>query len=131
MVAAGTILLVDDDLAVLTIASRLLRGAGHRVVTASSSSAAIAEVRRTPDAIHVVVTDISMPDMSGPALLEEIARIAPATRGVLMSGAVFGATGEQPMRSAPVVAKPFPPGALESAVARALNSGGPLPGESA
>lgn len=130
-VAAGTILLVDDDLAVRTIASRLLRGAGHRVVTASSSSAAIAEVRRTPDAIHVVVTDISMPDMSGPALLEEIAQIAPATRGVLMSGAVFGATGEQPMRSAPVVAKPFPPGALESAVARALNSRGPLPGESA
>ena len=68
--AKGCVLLVDDDPHVLWAHERLLLKAGYIVLSAASGAAALAKVEA--GGIDVVVSDISMPGMSGVALLQMV-----------------------------------------------------------
>jgi DNA-binding NtrC family response regulator len=67
----GRVLLVDDDPSVLFALSEVLSSRGHDVITTSSGAEALTRLEGT-DSVGVVVTDLSMPAMTGLELLEQV-----------------------------------------------------------
>ena len=63
-----TILVVDDDPWVRVLARDVLAGEGYRVLEASDGQDAIGVAAEHPGPIHLLLTDVTIPDMDGPAL---------------------------------------------------------------
>jgi signal transduction histidine kinase len=82
----GTVLLVDDDDAVRRITERVLRGAGHTVLSAASGPAALALARAHGGELDLLLTDLVMPGMSGKQLAQEICEDRPTLQVLFMSG---------------------------------------------
>src|SRR2546425_923709 len=72
-----TILLVDDESVVCGVGSMALQRHGYRVLIAKSGADGLRLFREHKDEIELVVSDISMPDMSGPDMVEAIRREGP------------------------------------------------------
>lgn len=68
--AAGTVLVVDDELAHQRILAQILGGDGHLVLRAASGAAALELARATPP--ELVILDVGLPDMSGHALCRRL-----------------------------------------------------------
>src|SRR5207237_8109786 len=68
-----TILLVDDERLILTALERGLISEGFRVMAALTGEEALETVRRGAPRIDLVITDVLMPGMSGPDLVEQLA----------------------------------------------------------
>jgi two-component system cell cycle sensor histidine kinase/response regulator CckA len=85
-VGTETVLVVEDEQAVRNIARRILEGAGYAVLTAASGGEALLTCERHPSEIHLVLTDVVMPQMSGKDLVDRLASIRPGVRAVFMSG---------------------------------------------
>jgi PAS domain S-box-containing protein len=83
--ASGTILIVDDDETVRTVARRILEQAGYVVLTAADGHEAIERYRERPG-IDLVLLDMTMPHMDGEEAFRELRRIDPRVRVVLTSG---------------------------------------------
>jgi two-component system cell cycle sensor histidine kinase/response regulator CckA len=82
----GTILLVEDEDAVRSFASRALQSRGYTVLTAETGERALAVVEENRDAIDLVLSDVVMPEMDGPTLLRELRRRGIGTKVVFISG---------------------------------------------
>src|SRR5262249_54385859 len=67
-----TVLVVEDDSALRQLTCTLLEGAGYRVLQAESGETAIAMAKGYSDTIHLLLTDIIMPGMSGVELAAAI-----------------------------------------------------------
>jgi diguanylate cyclase (GGDEF)-like protein len=109
----ATILVVDDDEASLRLAGRVLRAAGHTVLTASApdDALAIAADRRQP--LDLLITDLVMPRMSGDELAERVDLLRPGLPVLCVSGARDQHSGSE--RRA-FLLKPFEGDALLAAV---------------
>jgi two-component system, cell cycle sensor histidine kinase and response regulator CckA len=81
-----TILVVEDDANILKLVSARLRSAGYRVLPASSSAHAIKAASITKGKIHLLLSDVMMPDMSGPDVAHLLQKHRPELRVMLMSG---------------------------------------------
>jgi two-component system cell cycle sensor histidine kinase/response regulator CckA len=81
-----TILLVEDEEAVRSFAARALKMRGYTVLEAATGEAALEIVRRYPDDIHLLITDVVMPNMDGPTLVRAATRLQPGMRVIYMSG---------------------------------------------
>ena len=68
--ALGCILFVEDEDRVRDIAARLLRGRGYEVIEARDGEEALALARDNAGRIDLMISDVSMPGMDGPALLK-------------------------------------------------------------
>jgi signal transduction histidine kinase/CheY-like chemotaxis protein len=86
LTGSGTIMLVEDDDAVRTFGARALRNKGYRVIEARSGEAALATIRSTADRIDLVITDVVMPQMDGPALIRLVREVDPAIKVIFISG---------------------------------------------
>lgn len=107
------VLVVDDDPAVRTSVSMLLRHLGHQVQIASSGSSALAIVEQT--ALDVAFIDLRMPDMPGNELARELKRLRSQLRLILITGTdIPGALG--PFES--ILVKPFSSEELIAVLAR-------------
>jgi EAL domain-containing protein (putative c-di-GMP-specific phosphodiesterase class I) len=115
----GTIVLVDDEPAALRGFERTLRGAGYQVETFVSARAAIERV--SAGGVHVVVSDISMPEMTGVELLRTIRQHDADLPVVLVTGipAIESATDAVEYGAFKYIVKPVEPEALRKAVERA------------
>jgi DNA-binding NtrC family response regulator len=82
--AKPTVLLVDDDLAVLESIAMLLELRGFRVVTATNGRAGLAAFRKHSPA--AVITDILMPEEDGLGAIREMRRERPDAKIIAMSG---------------------------------------------
>ncbi|MBN2339947.1 MAG: substrate-binding domain-containing protein [Deltaproteobacteria bacterium] len=82
----GTILIADDEPAVLKAGGRLLKTLGYGVLEVGNGQQAIDMVQEFPNVIHCVILDITMPGTGGIAAMCEIAKINPAIPVVLTSG---------------------------------------------
>jgi signal transduction histidine kinase/ActR/RegA family two-component response regulator len=80
------ILVVDDEWPLVQAAQEMLTGLGYRVTARTSSVEALEAFRATPDRFDLVITDLTMPNLSGDRLAETIAAIRPETPIVLCSG---------------------------------------------
>jgi two-component system cell cycle sensor histidine kinase/response regulator CckA len=81
-----TILLVEDQEAVRESAAEYLAENGYTVLKASVGSEALEIAKRRKQPIHLLLTDVVMPQMSGRELSEKITRIHPETKVIFMSG---------------------------------------------
>jgi two-component system cell cycle sensor histidine kinase/response regulator CckA len=81
-----TILLVEDEEAVRSFAARALRMRGYEVLEASGGEDALAIVRSRKDTIHLLITDVVMPNMDGPTLVRAVKRLRPDMAVIFMSG---------------------------------------------
>ncbi|OYW44424.1 MAG: hybrid sensor histidine kinase/response regulator [Sphingomonadales bacterium 32-68-7] len=81
----GRILLVEDEDMVRAVAERALTRQGYTVVTASDGDEGLEAVRRNAD-FDLVLTDVVMPSMDGPAMAREIRQLAPGLPVLFMSG---------------------------------------------
>ncbi len=91
--ASGTLreralLLVDDDRALVELLARGLGGVGYRVTGFTSAEAALSEFLVRPDEFDAVVSDVSMPRMSGLELARKVLAVRPGVPVVLTSGYV-------------------------------------------
>jgi EAL domain-containing protein (putative c-di-GMP-specific phosphodiesterase class I) len=115
----GTILLVDDEPEALRAFERMLRGVGYQVEAFTSAREAIKRV--SAGGVHVVVSDISMPEMTGVELLRTIRAYDADLPVVLVTGlpAIDSATDAVEYGAFKYIVKPFEPEVLRSAVERA------------
>lgn len=82
----GEVLLVDDEPLVLRASERLLLGLGAHVTTRCSPREALELVRSAPTRFDVLLTDVTMPEMSGTRLARAVARVAPELPVLLLTG---------------------------------------------
>jgi len=112
---------VEDDPAVRALVVRVLRGRGYTVVEAATGLQALEVLESRDGRLDLVVTDMVMPQMSGPALVKRVAEHYPDIRVLFMSGfAAHRAVIDGIDESAPYLEKPFMPADLAQAVRRAL-----------
>jgi two-component system cell cycle sensor histidine kinase/response regulator CckA len=81
-----TILLVEDEEAVRSFAARALKLRGYQVLEASGGEEALELVRRNAGEIHLLITDVVMPNMDGPTLVRAVRRLRPEIAVIFMSG---------------------------------------------
>ncbi|SNT31362.1 Response regulator receiver domain-containing protein [Noviherbaspirillum humi] len=79
------ILLVDDNLDLLELAIDYLHFLGHEVIAASNAEEALDRLRATPD-VQVLISDVTMPGMSGIELARRAREMYPWLRVLLVSG---------------------------------------------
>ncbi len=118
-----TVLVVEDEPLVRRLAVLGLRGHGYRVLEAANGADAIELARRAGNTIDLIVSDVMMPGMRGPALVRELATIAPRARAILMSGHADAAeldTASQ-LHDA-FLAKPYTPERLARKVREVLDA---------
>ena len=81
-----TILLVEDEEAVRTLSRRILEKHGYRVLEAGSGPAALEVLRAVTERVHMLLTDLVMPDMTGTELASRLKADHPEIRVLFMSG---------------------------------------------
>jgi CheY-like chemotaxis protein len=104
-----TILVVDDEDAILRLLAEALSRAGFEVLTAGSGVEAVAAYR-SRDGIDLVLLDVRMPPpLDGPHTLRELRRLDPTVRAAFMSGSTGEYTDEDlcALGALRVFAKPF------------------------
>jgi PAS domain S-box-containing protein len=81
-----TILIVEDEETVRKLAVRILKSLGYRVFEAPEGGRALILCEEFKGPIHLILTDVVMPGMSGPNLVERLRKIHPEMRVLYMSG---------------------------------------------
>ncbi len=119
-VAGGrkTILVAEDQDSVRRVIVRFLYGEGHRIIEASSGAEAL-RVMETAQSLDLLVTDVAMPNMSGPELSQRLRDRWPGLRTVYTSG--FSNEHLEAAPDALFVPKPFNRTALVNKVREALS----------
>ncbi len=80
-----TILLVEDERAILEVMTEILHRQGYRILAAATPAEAISLAARSKT-IHLLMTDIIMPGMNGRELARQVQKIHPGLRCLFMSG---------------------------------------------
>jgi two-component system cell cycle sensor histidine kinase/response regulator CckA len=117
------ILAVDDDPLVLDFMQTVLRRRGYKVIVAPGGREALEEFRRIGGAVDLLVSDVVMEAMDGPALAREITKAKPGLPVLFVSGYVK--SDEELQRAAnlghlKILPKPFSPDVLVQNVERLL-----------
>jgi two-component system, cell cycle sensor histidine kinase and response regulator CckA len=81
-----TILIAEDEEAVRALASRMLRERGYSVLVASDGIEALRLAREFDGTIHIILTDVVMPGMSGRALVHQLEKSRPGIKSLYISG---------------------------------------------
>jgi CheY-like chemotaxis protein len=80
------ILFVDDEAPIVKMGSQILERLGYSVTTRTGSVKALELFRAKPDEFDLVITDMTMPDMTGDQLAAELMKIRPTLPIVICSG---------------------------------------------
>ena len=121
--SSSTILLVEDEDPLRAVVARMLAQAGYRVLDARTAKEACDLFEQHKDDVALLLTDVIMPDMNGPALAQRLVAIRPELRVLFVSGY----TEELPVLNTPgnksqFLAKPFSSVTLINAVADLLEA---------
>jgi signal transduction histidine kinase len=81
-----TVLIAEDEEGVRELASEFLRCAGYTVMAAKDGLAALAMVKSSNEPIHVLLTDVVMPNMRGPEFTKKVKALLPGIKVIYMSG---------------------------------------------
>ncbi|MCU1386423.1 MAG: sensor protein [Acidobacteria bacterium] len=118
-----TVLLVEDEDAVRALAREVLRRHGYAVLEARHGVDALRVAERHSDAIHLLVTDVVMPHMSGRELAQRLTATRPETKTLFMSGYTDHALlPEDVTPGAEFMQKPFTPDAFARRIRRMLDA---------
>ncbi len=124
------LLVVDDNADLAELAARTLREYGYAVEMAAGAGAAMVVFAESERPVDLIVTDIVMPGMSGPALVERLRLRDPHPAVLYMTG--YDETlvaAHLTDASAPTLSKPFTPLELATAVRQVLDRRASAPGK--
>ena len=108
-----TVLLVEDEEMLRRLARRVLSQHGYTVLEAGDGDEALTVAEATGSPIDLVLTDVVMPNLSGPELGERISALQPLAKVVYMSGYLDADGASSAIaRGAEFIAKPFTPSAV-------------------
>jgi hypothetical protein len=118
-----TILIVDDEAALGEVARRILVASGYEVLIATCGAEAIEWASSFVGTIHLLLTDVVMPSMQGPAVAREVRKLRPDVRLLYMSGHALPVLGADQMVGAKfsIVEKPFDRKSLLKSVRQVLD----------
>ena len=85
-IGTGTILLVEDEESLLHLTAEVLTESGYTVLPAHNGIEALEIARSFDDSIDLLLTDVVMPRLGGPALAQYVARLRPGIRILFMTG---------------------------------------------
>jgi CheY-like chemotaxis protein len=114
------VLFVDDEESLARIGARTVRRLGHDVTTHAGSLPALAEFRSRPDEFDLVITDFTMPHLTGVELAKEIQRIRPELPVILVSGHTEALPADVASQFEQVLMKPVTMRMYEDAIAPIL-----------
>jgi DNA-binding response OmpR family regulator len=119
-----TVLLVEDDPAIRSLTARALRQGGYHVLDAVNGHDALQIARTHVGPLHLVLSDLVMPQMNGDELLLQIRAKRASTRLVLMSGYTASVARPERLKAMNVqfLDKPFTPDLLLRRVRAALDA---------
>ena len=118
---SATILLVEDEQQVHHLTRTILASQGFRVLEAATPNEALSLVRSLSEQVHLLLSDIVMPQMSGLELSLELKALRPNVKILLMSGYTDNAVLSQGLTAdTPFIQKPFTSAALRSKVEEVL-----------
>ncbi len=119
-----TILLVEDSKVIRDMASEVLRLCGYTVVAATGSGEALLMCERHEGCIHMLLTDVVMPHLSGPDLAERLTRVRPDMKVLYMSGYTDNELARHGIVDTDVafIQKPFTPTSLSLKVREVFDS---------
>ena len=118
-----TILVVEDEIAVRNVICRSLRGRGYNIIEAKNGEDALFAAERHNAPIHLVVTDVVMPEMGGTELFQHLRRWYPRMRILFISGYTKGAIPAEALEEgagAGFLPKPFTLEQLAAEVRRVI-----------
>lgn len=124
-----TILVVDDEPEVLSMASDLLRALGYRVLSTGDPREALRLARSSTDPIHLLLSDVVMPLMNGGELARQLRAIRPDVRVLFMSAYSTELVEDYGVRlvpGEPFLVKPFGLAELKSKVRAVLDYRSPF-----
>ena len=119
-----TILIAEDDPAVRAFMKRALAGQGYTVFAAEDGASALRIIQEGRDPIHMIITDVVMPDQSGPDLINQVMALRPGLRVLFASGYTGEAMAQQRVLQSgvPFLQKPFSVQDLASKVRAVLDA---------
>jgi CheY-like chemotaxis protein len=128
----GHILFVDDEAGIVDLEEMTLKKLGYQVTAKKDSLEALAAFKAAPDSFDVVITDQTMPRMTGLALTQEIKKIRPEIPVILCTGFSEEATPEKALQAGVSMHlfKPISKSDLAHAVQKALGVLSPDSGQS-
>ncbi len=118
------ILLVEDEPAVLKLARRILEKSGFSVLPANGPAEALRLAKEHAGQIDLVLTDVMMPEINGPTLVERLLAEDPSLKWLFMSGFTADVLQNKSAltKGAPLLRKPFSVEKLIGAVRTALDA---------
>lgn len=121
-----TILVVDDEPDVLRLIESILSEAGYNVVAAKSADGAIQAFEKMTECPSLVLTDVVMPGMSGPMLVDRLLEKQPELKVLFMSGYDDRQVVQRYVveRGFKLLAKPFTIKSLRSAIQAEIDDAG-------
>jgi two-component system, cell cycle sensor histidine kinase and response regulator CckA len=122
-VVSETLLLVEDEASVRELLRELLESAGYSVLEAARPAEALEFARSHEGPIQLLITDVVMPEMTGPELAQRLAEIRPGLRMLFLSGYTEGVVVDKGLLGDGVhfLQKPFTTDALEAKVREVLD----------
>ena len=122
--AGETVLVVDDEPAVRVVTKRILQRSGYAVLDAAGGVEALDKLREHPGPIHLLLTDVIMPEMNGRDVAQRVREQRPGIRVVYMSAYSPEAIAHDGLldEGAAFVRKPFESGLLLQTVRRVLDT---------
>ena len=125
-----TILIVEDQAEVRALALTGLAHFGYAAHGVGSGKEALQFCREFPGEIHLVVTDVVMPEMNGREVARQVAQLRPKSRILFMSGYTTNVIGHQGILDADIeyLQKPFTPDSLARKVREVLGRASAAPG---
>lgn len=120
-----TILLVEDQPSILEITKKMLERLGYAVISADAPKAAINLAKSYPTTIHLLITDVVMPEMNGRDLAEKLALRYPDIKCLFMSGYTADVIAHRGVLNEGIyfIQKPFSKNELAVKVREALEAG--------
>ncbi|HXX94289.1 MAG TPA: response regulator [Planctomycetota bacterium] len=117
-----TVLVVDDDAAPRDLAATFLRAMGYSVILAADGKSALQAAKAHKGDLHLVLTDVIMPGLNGPQVVEALRKTRPGLRAAYMSGYGDDLLAQQgiDLEGVILVPKPFTSQELASWVRAAL-----------
>jgi PAS domain S-box-containing protein len=117
-----TILLAEDSESLREMAREYLESVGYTVLEAASGAAALQKAKDFDGTIHLLLTDVVMPEMSGPELASKMVSLRPGIKVIFTSGYTDDAMGRQGVLDPAVafIQKPYRPKALARKIRETL-----------